>query len=299
MEQQDDPVPIDALVAVVRQSAGYRTVHPAFITRIGRAELGKRRSFKDAVKATKNKLHQVGGVYFDANPSYGRWLDNLHAARKVDDEEGYRNTCREIMRHQSSTRERLPILAELYARALEPIRPVRSVIDIACGLNPLSIPWMPLEPETEYWAYDVYEDLIAFLGEAIPLSRSARGSGVIAHVSCEDVTRQDDPVQLASTRTGSSGTGSSCCGPVDVALILKAVPCLDQVDRSAAARLLEVIDARHFLISFPVRTLGGRNKGMATTYQARVDKLLAGANWNVQRIELATELVFLVSRAAG
>jgi hypothetical protein len=35
---------------------------------------------------------------------------------------------------------------------------------------------------------------------------------------------------------------------------------------------------------------------MVATYEARMDKLLAGATWHVRRIELATELAFLVSR---
>jgi 16S rRNA (guanine(1405)-N(7))-methyltransferase len=131
---------------------------------------------------------------------------------------------------------------------------------------------MPLQAGAEYRAYDVYEDLIAFLGEAMRLS------GVVAHASCQDVTR------LGPT------------GPVDVALILKAVPCLDQLDRSGASRLLDVVDARHFLISFPVRSLGGREKGMVATYEARMERLLAGRTWHVRRLEFATELAFLVSR---
>ena len=263
---------IDCLVNAVRQSAHYRTVCPDLIAHAGTVELARRRSFKEAVKATKNKLHQVAGSYFHTDLRYGSWLDDLHAARSAGDEDGYRRACREIMQCQSSTRERLPILSDFYTQALAPIAPVRAVLDVACGLNPLAIPWMPLEPRAEYWAYDVYEDLIAFLHDAMRLS------GVSAHASCQDVTR------LAPT-----------C-PVDVALLLKAVPCLDQLDRSSASRLLDALDARHFLISFPVRSLGGRQKGMVATYEARMERLLAGRPWRVRRLEFATELAFLVSR---
>ena len=263
---------IDDLVNAVRQSVHYRAVCPDLIAQVGTVELARRRSFKEAVKATKTKLHQAAGSYLDTNLRYSAWLDRLRRARSAGGEDGYRSACREIMRHQSSTRERLPILSDFYTQALASIPPVRTVLDVACGLNPLAIPWMPIEPGTEYRAYDVYEDLIAFLAEALPLS------GVVAHASCEDVTR------LGPT------------GPVDLALILKAVPCLDQLDRSSASHLLDVVDARHFLISFPVRSLGGREKGMMATYEARMERLLADRSWHVRRFEFATELAFLVSR---
>ena len=41
--------------------------------------------------------------------------------------------------------------------------PIRSVLDVACGLNPLAIPWMPLAPDVHYYACDIYADMIAFL----------------------------------------------------------------------------------------------------------------------------------------
>ena len=50
------------LVTAVSRSPKYQHVSPALIRRFGAEELGKRRSYKDAVKATKNKLHQVGGA---------------------------------------------------------------------------------------------------------------------------------------------------------------------------------------------------------------------------------------------
>ena len=48
------------------------------------------------------------------------------------------------MGYHSSTRERLPILEQFYARALADIPPARVVLDLACGLNPLALAWMPL-----------------------------------------------------------------------------------------------------------------------------------------------------------
>jgi 16S rRNA (guanine(1405)-N(7))-methyltransferase len=83
---------------------------------------------------------------------------------------------------------------------------------------------------------------------------------------------------------------------VEVAFLLKTIPCLEQIDRSAGLRLLEAVNADHVLVSFPVRSLGGFDKGMADHYKARLRELLAGKDWPVKRFEFATELAFLVDK---
>jgi len=83
---------------------------------------------------------------------------------------------------------------------------------------------------------------------------------------------------------------------VQVAYLLKAIPCLEQLDKDAGRRLLDTVQARHLLVSFPVRSLGGRDKRMAEHYEAHFGELLAGRPWSVQRFEFASELAFLVSK---
>jgi len=82
----------------------------------------------------------------------------------------------------------------------------------------------------------------------------------------------------------------------DLALILKSLPCIEQLDPSASLRLLDSIDADHLLISFPVRSLGGRDKQMGRSYEARFRALVHDKPWEVQRFEFATELAFLVRK---
>ena len=43
------------------------------------------------------------------------------------------------------------------------------MLDVACGLNPLAIPWMNLAPNATYHAIDIYEDMMRFLGKAVNL----------------------------------------------------------------------------------------------------------------------------------
>jgi 16S rRNA (guanine(1405)-N(7))-methyltransferase len=261
--------PLDRLVSAIHASAKYRHVCEELIRSLGAREMAKRRSFKEAVQATRSALHQVAGAYMDQGIHYPAALGEL---RTASEGENWREAGARLMRLHASTRERLRILDEFYATILADLAPIRSVLDIACGLNPLAIPWMPLADEAEYRAYDIYEDLIDFLNEFLVLSGTKGG----AHVA--DVT-QACPTQHA-----------------EVALLLKSLPCLEQIDPSVGLRLLDTLNADHILVSFPVHSLGGKQKGMAANYDARFQELVSQRPWTVARFQFATELVFRVSK---
>jgi len=263
---------LDRLVEAVLAGRKYRNVCGEFVRNVGARELARRRNLKEAIKATKNKLHQVGGAYLEGRLDYAGRLDELRRAAEAGDGQALRKVCREVMGQQSSTRERLAILDQFYATVLAGLGPIRSVLDVACGLNPLAIPWMPLAEDASYYAYDIYYDMVQFLN-AFLAWMPVRG------------------------RAGARDVTASCpTERVDLALLLKAIPCLDQVDPAAGARLLETLDARYLVVSFPVHSLHGREKGMVVNYESRFRQLVAGWDWRVERFEFATELAFLVIR---
>jgi 16S rRNA (guanine(1405)-N(7))-methyltransferase len=175
------------------------------------------------------------------------------------------------MNAHASARERLPFLAPFYQRIFAQLGPVRRVLDLGCGLNPLAIPWMPLAADAVYHAYDVHGDLVQFLAAALPLLGVA-GTARLSDLA-QDVIDQ----------------------PADLALLLKLLPTLEQLDRTAGDRLLTRLNAQHMVVSFPIRSLGGREKGMRTTYETRFRHMIADRPWQVERLEFPTELVFVVT----
>ena len=263
---------LDELVAAVLASPKYHAITPDFVRSVGSRELAKRRTWKEAVKATKNKLHQVAGAYLEAGTQYAAWLDELERASRSGDRERFLKACTQVMSHHSSTAERLALLDRFYATTLTDLPPIHSILDVGCGLNPLAIPWMPLEEGADYYAVDIYQDMVDFLNRFMALTL------VRGHAQAGDVLQ---------------GYPSD---PVDVALVLKGLPCLEQVDKSAGRRLLDTLDAAHLLVSFPVHSLGGRSKGMAATYEAHFRQLVAGRGWQIERFEFTTELVFRIDK---
>ena len=258
------------LVEAVSASAKYHHICQECVEHIGRQELAKRRNLREAVKAAKNKLHQVGGAYLQDEARYTVWLEALRALRHPED---LRPLCRQIMGAHASTRERLPILDEFYATCLAGLPPARSVLDVACGLNPLARPWLPLAEDAAYYALDIYEDMLAFVQSFLDLPQT----GVRGRAEARDVL-QPGPLPR-----------------VDLALVLKTIPCLEQLDKTAGARLLDSLQADHLLVSFPAHSLGQRDKGMVENYEARFRQLMADRPGQIRRFVFASELAFLVS----
>ena len=260
---------LDELVTAVLAAGKYQHISPELVRQVGAEELGKRPRLKEAVKATKNKLHQISGAYFTANIDYEAALARLEEGQRRG-AEAQQAALVEVMRLHASTRERLDILAEFYATTLAGLPPIHSVLDVACGLNPLARPWMPLAAEAIYRAYDVYADMMAFLAAYFALA------GIPGQAEVRDVAAAP-PTE-----------------PVDLALVLKTLPVLAQLDKTAVPRLLDSLQARYLLISFPVQSLGGRLKGMAVNYEAQFAAWTAGRGWDVDKFEFENELVFLV-----
>ena len=264
---------LDQLVDTVLNSAKYKNICRDFVNSVGAQELAKRRNLKEAIKATKNKLHQVGGAYLPTRMDYRGWLDELNEAAQSADRDDFLRVCARILNYHTSTRERMPILDQFYLTLLADLPPIHTVLDLACGLNPLALPWMPLADDVTYYAYDIYQDMVDFLNEFLQIA------GVNGHAEARDVI---NPWPTPS---------------VDLAFILKAIPCLEQIDRTAGLHLLDTINAEHLLVSFPVYSLGGRTKGMAANYAAQFRELAANPDWSIKKFEFTTELAFLVSRS--
>ena len=149
-----------------------------------------------------------------------------------------------LLSRHASTRERLPLSAmdALYARVFEITGRPDRVLDLACGINPLYL-----------GARGIRTTGIDISGEAVRLVNAAGETyGMPVDAACRDLL---------------------CDGAIpedrcDVALLFKVLPLLERQRAGAAVQVMCAIHAAHIVASFPTRTLGGRNVGMAEHYAA-------------------------------
>ncbi|MGD9202384.1 MAG: hypothetical protein PVI26_12530 [Chitinispirillia bacterium] len=259
------------MVKEVRKSSKYQSIIPDLIARIVYEETKKRKTSKEIIKVTKRKLHQIGGAYIRREIPYNFYRELFQKEQNLYNTDNFLSLCRQLMEFQSSTRERISILNTFYRTILHDIRPVRSIADIACGLNPLAIPWMSLDAGTVYYAYDIYSDMISFLNEFMEMT-PVEGEAV----QC-DIT-QSIPGK-----------------PVDIVFMLKCLPCLEQIKKDIFPDYFKKLRCRYLVISFPVRSLGGKNRNMMENYENKLMSYLKDTNIGVDRFEFLNELAFRIN----
>ena len=268
----------ESLAKQVVANPKYQAINPSLVLRLSQEAVDKGLVGKPAVKYVRNKLHQVAGAYFKQKINYPSAKASLTRLPEDRNSHQVKDYCQKWMGAHTSTGERLPILEDFFQTCLSAIAPINSVLDLACGLNPLAIPWMPLAHNVRYDACDIYLDMLDLI------------DSFFKHINLLGHTHPCDLVSSIPSNTLEETQKAH------VAFLLKSIPCLEQMDKSVAGRLLEDIPAEHILVSFPVHSLGGRPKGMKHYYWEHFQDIVTGNNWQVKEFIFTSELAFLVSK---
>lgn len=278
---------VEAVVTAVKESRKYGDTGEETIRELAVDAVRHYKKQKDAVKAVRKRLHSIMAPYL-GDPDYDLVADRLDAAFAAGDVADVRMVCRAALHAHLSTRERLPILDQFYARIFEVTGTPSSLMDIACGLNPLALPWMGIgerysvnsdrysvsgerSAALRFYAYDIHVPRIDFVNHYFRLE------GLAPLAKVQDVAVQP-PQETA-----------------DVALFLKEMPRFERNYRGQGRPLLEAIQAQWLVISFPrVSTHGGRE--LTDRYRDFMFQLLEGTNWAATELLFDGELVFCVQK---
>jgi 16S rRNA (guanine(1405)-N(7))-methyltransferase len=264
--------PLAQTLDLISRSKGYDQIHPALVRRIAAQELEKRKNVREAARHTKAKLHQIAGAFIAEPIDFLKWKEELLQISNSSHPSALKEYCTRMMEVHISTRERLPYLEAFYAWVFEGAGTIQSILDLGCGLNPLSIPWMPLAPGGIYHACDIFLDLVEFNQYFL------------------------QQIKVEGTSFACDLSQESIFPPVDLALLLKTLPLIEQIDKKSALPLLERIPADNLIVSFPTRSIGGKSKGMASYYRDHFNKLIAQKKWQVSDYQFPNELVFRIHK---
>jgi 16S rRNA (guanine(1405)-N(7))-methyltransferase len=269
------PTDLDSLIAQIMQSKKYRDIGVAedTIRDILITELARQPNEKAAMQSARKKLHEVIALYL-GDPDYERAYERLKAAYGSGDEDEIKETCADIMRDHDSTRERLPLLESFYARIFEITGTPRGVLDIACALNPLTIPWMNLPGGAVFYGYDIHQQRMDFLSRYFAL---LPGTGITARAIMRDIL-----VHYPQ----ESG---------DVALLLKEIHRMEKRRRGIVLPLLDALDVRWIVLSSPTHSRTGRHSTI-DAYRRQVHGIIADRPWPVTEIEFDNELIYCIQK---
>lgn len=247
------------------RSKNYRDVCPDTVRRVWSECERRYRKPKDVEKAAREALHGITGAFM--SPDEARHLAWDMQAWSVDKTD---SSLERMLSRHASTRERLPLsdMDTLYDRLFSTTGRPRSVLDLACGINPLYLGARGIETAGV--------DISGSAVEAVNRFREVYGMPVTA--LCADLLC---PGSIPGER-------------FDVALMFKLLPLLERQRTGAAVDVMNAVHAEALIVSFPTRTLGGRNVGMAGNYSAWMEDHMPPGRAAVGQFETNNELFYIL-----
>ena len=254
-------------IAAEAMAGKYSFLAPGLVLRIAAEEAPKYKKDKDRVKAVKKQLHIFCGAFEN---------DNCHReAKEIVDSLGGGELLGperlgKLCSLHASTRERWPDMAEFYGFLADSLESPKSIIDVGCGFAPFCVELLPCAEE--YHASDIDARSIALIGRRFELLGLAHSAVTLDAVS-------QTPEMSA-----------------DAAFMFKLFPVLEAQKKGRGFELMKELKVRRIALSFPIRSLGGRDKGMESFYSERFESGLPECFGIREKKVIGTELVYALEK---
>ena len=258
------------IIQQIKSSHKYRSICDETIQRITRSKIGQYQSDKATIKSIKTKLHQITQAFVSENSilKANHFLDELNS-------KNLNPTVKAILTLHASSKERLDFAEQLYADIFSKVGSHhQTVLDIACGFNPFLLPTLHL-PIKRLIATDINASSVNLLNRYFQLINFS------GHATSSDIL-ETIPNQ-----------------PVDLCLLFKILPLLEQQQKGFSKTLINNLPAQHFAITFPTKTLSGKNIGMPHFYRTFITNTLPSSQYDyLLEKSYPNELLFIIKKSA-
>lgn len=269
---------IKELIAKIKEKKEFASIEDSFIeqeiekcfnqdkkARLAVSE-GRIRSeeYKKAVKAVRAVLRRIYGVF----------LTKESAKR-----EEYLEQARfdKILETHLSTRERIILYPHLYQNIFAITGEPKVILDLGCGLNPASYPYMNIK--AEYYAAEISKDDVDFLNKYF------KKAGIKGKAAQLDLIKAVKNPQLLNQFPKA-----------DVCFLFKV---LDEIEakkgRKRSEELIKAINAKWVVISFATRIVTG--KPMKCPERRWLEQMLTRLGYSFKIIKEVNEIFYVVKKS--
>src|SRR3989338_854241 len=192
-----------------------------------------------------------------------------------------------LLESHASTQERLPIYSELYTKLFAITGAPRVVLDLGCGLNPLSLPLMGFGKKDggSYYAYDIHADQVDLLNAFFDLMQK-RMSAFNTESAFNGKAEVLDLLDVESVKK---------LPKADVALLFKVADVLDKnKGHTKSEAVFCAVPARFLVVSFATKTMSG--KRMTAPRRIWMEWMCDRLGWKYSVIEFENEIFYVVEK---
>lgn len=213
-------------------------------------KIKKSKTYKQIIKEMRAMMRKSIGVFISPTRS------------KVSEE---------LLKKHESTKERLEIYPELYQRFFHITGNPKTLLDLGCGLNPLSYNYLKIKPK--YYAYDINSIVVDIIKEFFKAKKIDGKAGLIN-------LRQRSNLKLPKS---------------DICFMFKLLDSIElEKGHKLAEKIIKQVDSRWLVVSFSTRTLSGCR--MNHPYRGWVEQLCQRLGYFYEPIEYPNEIFYLIRK---
>jgi 16S rRNA (guanine(1405)-N(7))-methyltransferase len=195
--------------------------------------LHKKKEYKELIKEIRNQLRILYGVFITNDYSKReKYLEELKEDPSLD------NHKKILLCHRSSI-ERIDDYEEIYKKIFSITGKPKKVLDLACGLNPISYIFMNCKPE--YFASDLSKKDMDFLQKYFDIMK------IKGKTKDLDLVKDYEELKEISK-------------DVNITFLFKALDSLETIKKNITKEIMPNIKSKHIIVSFPTASIGGRKK---------------------------------------
>lgn len=213
-------------------------------------------------ESLRAKLHQIWGAYYTTRPNFNKLSKKLElGSLNIDD----------IVKIHSSSKERVLEYSEILDDIFKIVGDNNTVLDIGAGLNPLF--FLKRSDFKTYLSVDIDKEQQTFLQKVFDNKFLINMNAVVGDALVDSFEYYD------------------------VIFLLKVLPVLDQINPLQTDMFLNSIKCKYLVISFPNKSLGGKNKGMINNYKEKYIDRVGNAKFQmINEKQYQNETVYIFKK---
>lgn len=248
----------------------YFKEHPEIKDALKQKEYNSRsKEYKEALKEVRKKLREIYGAFIQKD-----YLKKEKLLEKINKNNKEEIISRILQLHKSS-KERLLFYKEIYERIFDVIGMQEKILDLGCGLNPLSCIWIPGNPK--YVASDISSQDLKFIQKFF---KQLNLPGKTIRL---DLIKEYEALSKIDA---------------NVTFLFKTLDTLESISRDISKKIIRKIKSDWIIVSFPKKSLG-RKKKISKNARKWFLNFLKNENLTYEEFEVKNEYFIIIDNRAN
>jgi len=225
-------------------------------------------AYKELIKSVRAVLRRNVGLFEGSTDPKHR--ETLLAELRQSPLERREEIINHILATHQSTRERLPYYDQVYEEIFKHTGKPRVVLDIGCGLNPLSFP----DTDATYVGVDIDRQLCSAVDEYFSIA------GIEGECRIIDARGMEQIRSLPKA---------------DIAFVFKLLEVIEQKGHKLGELIIKALPSQWIIVSFPIITSSGAP--MRSPRRAWFEKMLGRLKYKYGIFKVPNEIFYVLRKS--